>query len=119
VRRNIWKDHATIVTPRFWQRARNSQKKHILFVGLGEEAATEWVGNVEFAINCRIRATRKLSRATIKRTDIDLHAARADTFPRAVIEALACGTPVVATAVGGIPEQIKGLKYFNSASAVS
>src|SRR5205823_12310089 len=38
--------------------------------------------------------------------DVYLHAARADTFPNAVLEALACGTPVVATGVGGIPEQI-------------
>jgi glycosyltransferase involved in cell wall biosynthesis len=46
--------------------------------------------------------------------DIYLHAARADTFPRAVIEALACGTPVIGTVVGGIPEQIKGLKITDS-----
>ncbi|MGZ7033429.1 MAG: glycosyltransferase, partial [Thermoanaerobaculia bacterium] len=39
--------------------------------------------------------------------DVYVHAARADTFPGAVLEALACGTPVVATAVGGIPEQIE------------
>jgi glycosyltransferase involved in cell wall biosynthesis len=38
--------------------------------------------------------------------DVYIHAARADTFPTAVIEALACGVPVVATAIGGIPEQI-------------
>jgi glycosyltransferase involved in cell wall biosynthesis len=38
--------------------------------------------------------------------DVYVHAARADTFPSAILEALACGTPVVATAVGGIPEQI-------------
>ena len=42
--------------------------------------------------------------------DVYLHAAKADNFPRAVLEALCCGTPVVATAVGGIPEQVKGLK---------
>jgi glycosyltransferase involved in cell wall biosynthesis len=41
--------------------------------------------------------------------DLYLHAAHADTFPNTVLEALACGTPVVATAVGGIPEQVKGL----------
>lgn len=41
--------------------------------------------------------------------DVHIHAARADTFPNTVIEALACGTPVVATAVGGIVEQVRTL----------
>src|SRR5690606_33473914 len=38
--------------------------------------------------------------------DLYLHAAKADTFPTTILEALACGLPVVATAVGGIPEQV-------------
>lgn len=38
--------------------------------------------------------------------DVYLHAARADTFPSAVLEAMASGVPVVATNVGGIPEQV-------------
>jgi glycosyltransferase involved in cell wall biosynthesis len=42
--------------------------------------------------------------------DVYLHAARADTFPLTVLEALACGTPVVATATGGIPEQVRSLR---------
>lgn len=40
--------------------------------------------------------------------DLYWHAAHADTFPLAVLEAMACGTPVVATRVGGIPEQVDG-----------
>lgn len=49
----------------------------------------------------------KVVAAAYQAADVYLHAAHADTFPNVVLEALACGTPVVATAVGGIPEQIE------------
>ena len=35
-----------------------------------------------------------------------LHAAKVDSFPATDIESFACGAPVVATAVGGLLEQI-------------
>ena len=38
--------------------------------------------------------------------DVFVHAAHADNFPLTVLEAQAVGVPVVATAVGGIPEQV-------------
>ena len=41
--------------------------------------------------------------------DLYVHAARVDTFPTTVLEALACGRPVVATRTGGIPEQIRSV----------
>ena len=48
--------------------------------------------------------------------DIYVHAARADTFPNSILEALACGTPVAATAVGGIPEQIQSARPCDGVS---
>jgi glycosyltransferase involved in cell wall biosynthesis len=39
--------------------------------------------------------------------DIYIHAAKAEVFGKAVTEAMASNIPVVATAVGGIPEQIE------------
>jgi glycosyltransferase involved in cell wall biosynthesis len=42
--------------------------------------------------------------------DLYIHAVRAEVCPLTIIEALACGSPVVATGEGCIPEQVKGLE---------
>jgi glycosyltransferase involved in cell wall biosynthesis len=48
-----------------------------------------------------------------KASDVLLHAANAENRPLVILEALACGTPVIATSVGGIPEQIShGINGF-------
>lgn len=45
--------------------------------------------------------------------DIYLHSSKADTFPNAILEALSCGTPVIGSALDGIPEQIRSLSNIN------
>lgn len=45
-----------------------------------------------------------------------MHAARADALRNVILEVLACGAPVVATAVGGIAEQVQdGVSGFLTA----
>jgi len=43
--------------------------------------------------------------------DVYVHSAKADTFPTTILEALACGIPVAASNVGGIPEQVRSMKF--------
>jgi glycosyltransferase involved in cell wall biosynthesis len=45
--------------------------------------------------------------ALLDAADVLLHPSRADAFPTVLLEALAAGTPIVASAVGGIPEIVK------------
>ncbi len=78
----------------------------VLFVALGETGPVEQIGRAEVRF-VPYKKDPGLVARYYRAADIYIHAARADTFPNSVIEALACGTPVVATHVGGIPEQIK------------
>jgi len=43
----------------------------------------------------------------LQSAELYVHPSRADTFPSGVLEALGCGAPVVASRVGGIPEQVR------------
>ena len=82
----------------------------ILFIILGDEASPEKIGETEIRF-VPLQKDPTTVAQFYQAADIYLHAAIADNFPNSILEALACGTPVVATAVGGIPEQIKSLKH--------
>lgn len=108
VRHNPWKDYQTLRTV-VAQVADRLATNDVFFVALGDGGPPEQVGRahirfVPFELD-RARVALYYSAA-----DLYLHAARAESWGLTITEALACGTPVVATAVGGIPEQIKGLE---------
>lgn len=86
----------------------SSSPRPILFVVLGERHALEPITGA--AIRC-IPPEHEPSRVAqwYRAADLYVHASHADTFPNTVLEAQACGTPVVATAVGGIVEQVEPL----------
>lgn len=79
--------------------------KRILFLVLGEDAPPGQAGRAEVRFIAFQTEPRNVARCH-HAADLYVHAANAEVWGRTITEALACGTPVVATAVGGIPEQV-------------
>lgn len=100
----VWKDYRT-----FRQVAINLSERlkgqNILILALGEDAPEERFGSVEIHFISFQKDPAVVARY-YQAADVYMHPAHIDTFPTCILEALACGIPVVATAVGGIPEQI-------------
>jgi glycosyltransferase involved in cell wall biosynthesis len=106
IRNNPFKDYETLQSAALLAAAK-MRDRNLLLVTIGEKSHHEKMGNLN------VHAVPYQSDATLmayyyRSADVYIHAARAETFPTSVLCALACGTPVVATAVGGIPEQVKG-----------
>jgi glycosyltransferase involved in cell wall biosynthesis len=101
--KNIWKDFPTFVSAMELLAGR-ALPKTILALCLGQNHSPLEMGGVrvEFAGHVGEKEVILHNQAA----DLYVHLARADTFPNTVLEALACGLPVIGTAVGGIPEQI-------------
>ena len=101
---NRWKDFETFRRSLGWLTFAQPTDRIVCLV-LGEAAELPSVGRVEF----RCVPTQSDPRQVVRlyqASDVYVHSARADSFPLAVLEALSCGTPIVASAVGGIPEQV-------------
>ncbi len=104
-RRNRFKDYATIA--RAVEEAAVRSGDDLLLLLLGEDAPGERLGPAEVRF-VPFQADLGTVARYYQAADVYLHAAFPDSenFPTTVLEALACGTPVIATVVGGIPEQI-------------
>jgi len=105
IRNNPDKDFLTLHTA-VHRLAATDPKRKILFIAIGEDGPGERAGNLEVRFLPFIRDTGILARY-YQAADLLVHASRTEAWGLTITEALACGIPVVATAVGGIPEQVR------------
>jgi glycosyltransferase involved in cell wall biosynthesis len=102
---NPYKDYSTIEKAIMSLETQGLKRNIEVIVLGGYSASQEMLGNVKVH-SMGFQREPNIVAKFYQAADIYLHAARAENFPNTILEALACGTPVIATAVGGIPEQI-------------
>jgi len=86
--------------------AADKQIGPLLLLALGGEGAPQTVGQTKIEFVPYINDHRQVVKY-FQVANVYVHAARAEIFPNSILEALSCWVPVVATATGGIPEQIQ------------
>jgi glycosyltransferase involved in cell wall biosynthesis len=105
IRSNPFKDYK-LLRAALGRVAASWQGGPLLILALGESAPDESLSESVTIRHLPFIADEREVARHYQSADLYLHPARADTFPTTILEALACGLPVVATAVGGIPEQM-------------
>lgn len=111
VRHAVWKDFATL-REAVHRVARLNEARRVLFIAVGSGQPPEHIGASEIRFVPYEKDPVVLANYYAA-ADAYLHAAIQDNFPVVILEALSCGTPVIATAVGGISEQVdEGLTGF-------
>lgn len=107
IRGNMFKDYPSIQTA-ISTLSSQLHDGQFIFLGVGDNGPNEDFGRGSIRFIPHVADRRTLA-DYYRAADVYMHAARAENFPNTILEALSCGTPVVATAVGGIPEQIRAL----------
>ena len=108
---NRFKDFATV-----YRSIEILSKKYpytnLVIIGIGSDEAKALIKSTKVRMSGYINKPEEMA-TYYQASDVFLHAAHADNFPTTILESLSCGTPVVATDVGGIPEQVQpGLNGF-------
>jgi glycosyltransferase involved in cell wall biosynthesis len=113
IRSNVWKDYKTLKGA-IAALGSGVRDRNVLVLALGETAAPETINGVRMVFVPMIRDDEVLAQY-YRACDLYVHAARIESFGTVLLEARACGVPFVATAVGGIPEHVRALRWPNRA----
>jgi glycosyltransferase involved in cell wall biosynthesis len=104
-RSNPYKDYATMESA-VERISAQLIRQEVVFLCLGEESAERKIGSATFRYVGYQSDPAKVAQF-YRAADIYLHAAKTESFGLVVSESLACGVPVVATAVGSVPEIVE------------
>lgn len=102
---NPFKDYPTLEKALFLIANNQKYTKKILLLCVGEDAPCIKKNNIEIQFIGYTKNREELIRY-YQAADIFIHATNSDNFPTTILEALACGLPIIGTNLGGIPEQI-------------
>ena len=106
-RTSLFKDYPTVAAAARMV-AESLPEMEVLLLVVGEEGPTERIGNCETRFVPFQRDPETLAQY-YRAADLYLHGSRAESAGFTILEAVSSGLPVVATAVGGVPEGIKSL----------
>jgi glycosyltransferase involved in cell wall biosynthesis len=104
IRDNIWKDYQTMRRA-FETLGGSSGRQGLLFLAVGDDGPAENIGGNELRFIPH-SSDRALLAKYYQASDLYVHGAKAEAWGLAITEAMACGLPVVASDVGGIPDQV-------------
>lgn len=104
-RSNPFKDFELLETT-LHRLAQQPLSKDLLLVCVGEEARSARVGSAQIKFMAPLM-DRRIVANYFRAANLYVHAAKAEAWGLTITEASACGIPTIATAVGGIPEQIE------------
>jgi len=108
IRTNVWKDYKTL-RKALEILGGKPHAHNIAVIALGEPAAKEQIG----ALSIEFRPFSADERTVVQyyqAADMYVHSAIVESFGNTLLEARACGLPVIATAVGGVHEHVVSMR---------
>jgi glycosyltransferase involved in cell wall biosynthesis len=116
IKANVWKDYRAL-NEAIRILGCSGGSRELVLLAVGEIAPSERIGSAEIRFIPFQKEPSALAQY-YRAADIYVHAARIESFGNVLLEARACGIPVVAMAVGGIPEHVKSLDCEHTVAGV-